>query len=62
MYLLTRVSLQDTQRILQGEIDALRSSIFHIETAAKLEAEKRRYGLVSLLRSSVFPHNMYNII
>ena len=48
MYLLTRVSLQDTQRILQGEIDALRSSIFHIETAAKLEAEKRRYGLVSL--------------
>jgi len=28
----------------------------------KLEAEKRRYGLVSLLRSSVFPHNMYNII
>ena len=30
MYLLTRVNLQDTQRILQGEIDALRSSIFHI--------------------------------
>jgi hypothetical protein len=33
---------QDTRRILQNEIEALRTSIFHIESQQKYEAEKRR--------------------
>lgn len=33
--------VQDTKRILQDEIDTLRATIFRIEGAARVEADRR---------------------
>jgi hypothetical protein len=40
--LMSSMPLQDTKRILNEEIDALRSNIFRLETAARAEAEKKK--------------------